>query len=278
MNEIKLVYIVGYGRVGSTLFGNFLAATGGCVNVGEMYKCFFDEDMYQKSLPCGCGDDLPRCSFWSKVDFDASSEVRREVGRKVRNRHIFRNFKTYLKNFPKIKSRFKELNERLSKCCESNVVVDSSKNPAFLKFLVDLGAEPYVIHLVRRPSDVIRSWSKSKRYLKKKNIIKTIFDMAYYEYCIKVACKEIARHKKIFVKYEDFIESPESEIERVAKFIGEPLFISRLEDDSFDVPLSHSCAGNPSKLDQVGRVTLSKGKSCSRRSLSDVLLGGKYGY
>ena len=62
---IKVLYIGGYGRSGSTLLDRLLGQMQGFHSVGEMWniwqKCFIENQL------CGCGKPFQECDFWSAV-------------------------------------------------------------------------------------------------------------------------------------------------------------------------------------------------------------------
>ena len=62
---IKLVYIAGYPRSGSTLLLRLLGAAPGYFAIGELHEVWlrsFIEDQL-----CGCGRSFSECDFWEQV-------------------------------------------------------------------------------------------------------------------------------------------------------------------------------------------------------------------
>ena len=62
---IKVLFIGGAGRSGSTLLDRLLGQTPGLVSVGEVtniWKVGFTDD-----FPCGCGELFSGCPFWREV-------------------------------------------------------------------------------------------------------------------------------------------------------------------------------------------------------------------
>ena len=69
MSGLRVVYIGGYTRSGSTLLDRLLGATPGAVSVGELrhlWSMGFIEDRF-----CGCGEPFSACPFWRRVVGDA---------------------------------------------------------------------------------------------------------------------------------------------------------------------------------------------------------------
>src|SRR5271156_2358934 len=62
--KIKVVFIAGCGRSGTTLLGQLLGEFENFVNVGEAARYLFDRS---KDLPCGCGTSAADCAFWKNM-------------------------------------------------------------------------------------------------------------------------------------------------------------------------------------------------------------------
>ncbi len=61
---IKVLYIAGYGRSGSTLLGNILGQIDGFFFVSEIHNIWthIAEDRL-----CACGQTISRCPVWSEI-------------------------------------------------------------------------------------------------------------------------------------------------------------------------------------------------------------------
>jgi len=64
-NAMKVLYIGGSGRSGTTIIGNILGSARGFVHVGEL-RYIFDRGLIQNRL-CGCSAPFRRCSVWNEV-------------------------------------------------------------------------------------------------------------------------------------------------------------------------------------------------------------------
>ncbi|WP_152968815.1 hypothetical protein [Ardenticatena maritima] len=62
---IKVLYIAGSGRSGSTILGQLLGEIDGFVNLGEV-RYLFNERMQKRNLPCSCGATPEMCEFWAR--------------------------------------------------------------------------------------------------------------------------------------------------------------------------------------------------------------------
>lgn len=61
---VKIVYIGGYGRSGSSLLDSLLAHRGNAVSGGELTSLF---DWYDRGRPCTCGVAVNECPLWGAV-------------------------------------------------------------------------------------------------------------------------------------------------------------------------------------------------------------------
>src|SRR5215510_10620705 len=91
--KLKIIYVVGTGRSGSTLLGRILGEASGFVHVGELQ--FFWKRGIMGAGPCSCGLAIPNCDHWqsvlhtafpSKEEIDPS--VMHQTVLKARKRHI----------------------------------------------------------------------------------------------------------------------------------------------------------------------------------------------
>ncbi len=62
---MKVLYIVGVGRSGSTLLERMLGAVPGSVNAGELNAIF--SRVATQDQRCGCGEPFSACPFWQAV-------------------------------------------------------------------------------------------------------------------------------------------------------------------------------------------------------------------
>lgn len=81
--QTRLIYIVGGGHSGSTLFDMLLGTAPEVVNLGEVY--FFESYNYPGSDPklytvyskmCACGEQFADCPFWQAVNHKLPEHVR----------------------------------------------------------------------------------------------------------------------------------------------------------------------------------------------------------
>lgn len=62
---MKVLYIAGWGRSGTTILDNVLGAYASVFSVGELY--FLWQRGLGQNRHCGCGEPLPSCPLWREV-------------------------------------------------------------------------------------------------------------------------------------------------------------------------------------------------------------------
>ena len=65
---LKVIYISGEGRSGSTLLDRIFGTLEGVSSFNEIYELW--EHGYIDNGKCSCGQDIKECSFWAEVSKD----------------------------------------------------------------------------------------------------------------------------------------------------------------------------------------------------------------
>ncbi|MGD2217703.1 MAG: hypothetical protein PVJ64_13190, partial [Gemmatimonadales bacterium] len=65
MNELKVLFIVGKGRSGSTILDNILGQVDSFISLGEVWVWRGTRVLEEQN--CGCGKRAAECPFWSKA-------------------------------------------------------------------------------------------------------------------------------------------------------------------------------------------------------------------
>ena len=65
MNKnVKIIFIGGTGRNGSTILGKIFDTTKGIVNIGEASRFSLSKRMQNLNILCECGNSIDQCNFW----------------------------------------------------------------------------------------------------------------------------------------------------------------------------------------------------------------------
>lgn len=283
-SQPKVLYILGWGRSGSTLLANLLGGIDGFFCVGELHY-LWERGILEGRL-CGCGKTLENCEFWRHV-IPAALEQQHEYellnpadvlqwqDRAVRVRHTWR-----LLHSPTVDATgtpssddpserylrlISQVYEAVSRQSGANVIVDSSKRPSDAALLLAApNVAVYFLHLVRDPRAVAFSWQRKKDELDVKHralmsrhgaIASTLYWTSWNLLSERVRRDGRARGS-LLVRYEDFIEAPERTLRDVTHLLGENADLPIRGSRARLVP-NHSVAGNPGRFAN-GNIELRK--------------------
>lgn len=263
---MKVLYIVGSSRSGSTILANVLGATPGFFSAGEVR--FFWERVLQERH-CGCGERVDRCPIWG--------EILRQQGGTADPRNVVRWDRTTmrLKHVPRllrlspdeISPRsglasylrvLADTYERSSQITNADVIVDSSKRPsgaAALRLLPR--TESYLLHLVRDPRAVAYSRRHRKRdpdkggegAMPRSSPVNTVVHWSAMNAVSDVVRWRHGRQRTMLLRYEDFVARPLAEFRRILSFVGESQDSGPFVDErSVELGTNHGVAGNPDRF------------------------------
>ena len=262
---MKVLFIGGTGRNGSTLLGNLLGELPGSIHIGEL-RYLWDRGIL-KNWYCGCGSKFADCLFWQEV-----------VKKTGLTESQARNLALQRDSFPSRTLLFPEAHRRASvakmkkyiaalrsvyttifEITKCKIVVDSSKFPSHAYFLTQMeDFEVYIIHLVRDPRAVAYSWWKRSKTmgLKKKSeqmsrINPIISSLVWLEWNYIYQHIWGSSPRYLFLRYEDFVAKPLETVDKIVQWAN----ISNTERDRMfidenTVRLSrhHTVSGNPVRL------------------------------
>jgi hypothetical protein len=304
-DRLKVLYVTGFGRSGTTILDNILGQLDGVFAAGELHY-IWDRSLEQNRL-CACGEAFSACPVWQRVMASLGAGYEPDTARLVQLRESLnprRSIWARLRGSSLAASsevvEYAAAMERLYRgvadATDSRVVVDSSKSPA-LGHLLDLmpGIDPYVVHLVRDPRAVAFSWLKRKvydpsgdkpMYMSQHPPARSAKLWLVWNLTAEMIwARRPGRYLRL--RYEDFTDRPRETLEKVVRLILDevpPLpFVSDFE---VNLTRSHSMAGNPSRF-ETGTVAIRRDDSWrqqlppSTRRLVTLLtwpLARRYGY
>ncbi len=170
--KIKVLYIAGEGRSGSTIIGAILGEIKNFLFTGELmsiWKHFFIEDK-----TCTCGSLPSECSVWNQIVRHSFAHVDKEYAITIENyrKYWVKNRNALYDLLPGLKTRFSERKDDYLKILEhlyrsirefnnTEFIIDDSKRPAYGKLLEQIDSiDLYILHLVRDPRAVAFSWQR----------------------------------------------------------------------------------------------------------------------
>ncbi|RLB38678.1 MAG: hypothetical protein DRH12_12535 [Deltaproteobacteria bacterium] len=236
-SKIPVIYILGYGRSGSTLLDGLLGSIRGCVSCGEIIGLW--RDVNQANSLCSCGQKLENCQFWGQI---VKSVLAKNGGRLpaskaedilslISMKRIVPIFfsRTRSQGFSKAINRFKATTAKLyyhiRDLSGARVIIDSSKHPAYAKLLCEVESlDVRIIHLVRDSravvySNIRRRLVPNMGYTAVQNPFRTIAGWSIHNLLANIQQRE---NKGYFqrIRYEDLSRSPRPMLVKVMKDAG----------------------------------------------------------
>lgn len=226
--KIKVLYIVGTARSGSTLLGNILSDERDFINVGEL-KYIWDRGIID-NWQCTCQYNFNDCLFWKKIINSLSIKNcdLTKILNEFSERGIIKNKRFRIRNLvfnssKKIKQDISnnvnylnilnDLYSGIKKQSNSSYILDTSKDAIFSEFLSQIkNIEIYIIHIVREPKSVVYSQvfrrkkqviDKNRSFLMGTSFWKSIESWYFQNYLIEKLHADKENYFRI--KYEDIV-------------------------------------------------------------------------
>jgi hypothetical protein len=272
--RIKVLYIAGFGRSGSTILSNALGQVPGFFSAGEL-NFIWKHNVVENRL-CGCGRPFHECPVWTEVMHGAfggmegvdAREMTRLQAEGTRTRHIPRMLTrrgedATRERLSELLAAYGKLYGAIASVTGSRVIVDSSKEPAH-GYAMSLIPEVdlYVLHLIRDPRAAAYSWQKKKRQPDSETREfmhrKTPAQSAVLWDAWNAAAEALWRHtpeRYLRLRYEDFVTQPRASFERILKLLGENAEPPLASEREVRLGVSHTVSGNPNRFD-TGAVEL----------------------
>jgi len=239
-NKIKVLFITGSGRCGSTILHDILGQIDGFSAIGEL-RYIWERGFIRNRL-CGCQLPFQECELWRAVVNEAFDSINNVDAQKMfRLTHNFRLYHLFLALFPysriKLTSRFKEYLdnlERLYRAIQTStrcrLIIDSTKDIQYGYLLQKIPMiELYIVHLIRDPRAVAYSWSRKKlfepdiknfEYMDQKNSIRSSLQWNARNIIAEIYLRKKAL-RYMMLRYEDFIKKPQESVKRILSMVGE---------------------------------------------------------
>jgi hypothetical protein len=274
---VRVLFIGGLGRSGSTLLDRALGQLDGVWSVGELVHVW-QRGLEENNL-CGCGRRFRECAFWrlvGEVAFGGWDTL--DVGEVLAlKRAVDRNRYVPLMVLPALwppyrarLRRYLELLERLygavRQVAGTTLLVDASKHASHAFLLRRLpGVELRLVHLVRDSRGVAFSWTKLMR---RREVVDGDALMAT-DTPLRMSARYLAYNSlfhlldrlgvaTLLLRYESLVHQPAQQLRRVLAHAGRPAADGELGfvgDGWIELGTSHALAGNPMRFER-GRVPL----------------------
>ncbi len=278
--KLKVIYVGGMTRSGSTLIDRLLGELPGVCSIGELMNTWA-RGMVRGDL-CGCGQPFRQCEFWREVlavafgEFDKADAQRVEQLRAAVDRTRFipmllapslnADFRRTLDEYISYCTRLYRAVQMVSGCA---AVADSSKNASFafcLRSSSDLDLR--VVHIVRDSRAVAHSWTRRVRWGERtapSNTWTTRPARAASRWSYQNGAFQLlaaAGMPTLRIRYEDLVAAPKETVNEVARFAGLDTGSDQLDfigtDERgwwADLGVSHTGSGNPMRF-RTGRIRI----------------------
>lgn len=302
---LRVVYIAGVGRSGSTVLDSVLGNHPQIQSVGELLR--LSSDAWIHNFYCSCGKRSDECPFWSAV---RQSWCSTNGGVTVEEYNAIQNEVESYQRWPfMVPERWKNstvfqlyteqtvlLLKAIQEVSGCSLIVDSSKavERAFaLSLIPDIDLR--IIQLVRDPRGVV--WSHRKAFAKdlQNGLPRDIHSQpawraALYWCRMNVQAdwlrRRVGAERSMVLRYEDFMLNTQPVLNKIGNFIGMDLAnVQQMINEDKKLHFDHTIAGNrvrmkgelKLKYDQEWRQKLSTWD----RRVTEILtawLMGRYGY
>jgi hypothetical protein len=266
-DRVKVLFIMGAARSGSTILANLLGEVDGFFSAGEVRYLW--EDML-RGRRCGCGRPIPECPTWTSIlaeagDGASSPSVSKAVERLQRHEVRIRRTWRFLRSasagrrLPMPIQKYIHLMQRVylstAEVTGARVVVDSTKwaaDAALLELMPSV--DPYFLQLVRDPRAVAYSWQRHKPQFdpsREPEMPRTPALRSGLDWLkCNLAADAVRRHagagRSGLLRYEDFVRDPGSMLRRIVVLTGEPASgVPVAFQGEARLNVKHTVAGNP---------------------------------
>ncbi|HMU43000.1 MAG TPA: sulfotransferase [Ignavibacteriaceae bacterium] len=218
-DKLKLLYIMGAGRSGSTIFGILL---------GNMPCNFYAGELHMWNLHSGNAnnDRIEVKAFWERVKLEMPV-VENYYGNKYYKYLEYHNSFLFCPWLTKKKliSEYHEFNRQLissiKKVANKEYVIDSSHYPFRALWLSkNKNIDTHFIYLYRHPFNVVESFSKKNIEHKSKNPVSANIYLFFVTLLSLIVYFILPKGQKTKIRYEDVVTSPELVINKFNKLLN----------------------------------------------------------
>jgi len=284
---VKLIYIAGYGRSGTTLLDIALGQQPDVFAAGEITA--LPRHVWKENEFCACRQRASKCEFWGPVvkgwEKGRGTGAMEAHGRLLaRLEWLFDPTRILARYLPHGRARsYREetaaLFDELARASGASIIIDSSKLPGRAGALMTVpGIEVFVVHMVRDGRGV--AWSMMKPYrrsvedgIQKELRSKPLWYVAARWLAVNLGVEmlrlRLPRRRSIRVRYEDFVADPEGTLSDILALAGRSYV--PLEHPADVMRPQHQIAGSRHRMQDEIRISKDIGwKSQMPRSLQTM--------
>jgi hypothetical protein len=274
---LRVLYLGGVGRSGSTLLERMLGELPGAISLGEVVH-LWDRGVRDDER-CGCGAAFSACPFWQAVGARAfggwqNVSVERHLELRARVDDVRRTPQLLLgaygrsfgRDLAEYSGAYRAIYQAARELSGASLIIDSSKVTSLAYCLRRVpGLDVRLLHLIRDSRAIAYAWTKVVRrpevvdgesYMHRFNPAHLALLWNLHNTLLQLP--RLAGEPTFTLRYENFARDPEAALRRVADFAGLPLGpddLGFLEKGSVTLSASHQVAGNPLRF-TTGRVPI----------------------
>ncbi len=237
---VKVLYLMGYPRSGSTIVTSAFGSCEGFVGVGEARYLWYPR--LEPTRVCGCRQLVSACEFWNEVHrLEAvPAPVRAVVERDglARQQRALSKLTRFVPMLYGARPAapgsdlftYAEARTRAYRCMAEagggRVVVDSSKFPYDAAIVQRMaGIDLHVVHLLRDPRGSLFSrlsgQGEKLQRLRPLIAVKEVATWLVSFGAARLIVRRLGRHRARTLRYEDFVADPEREMRGILEWMGE---------------------------------------------------------
>lgn len=257
--RVRLVYILGEYRSGSTILSVLLGADPSVCATGELRT--LPERFWTATRPCSCRELPLACPFWSKVH--ARCEGRVDLHALAAGKRRFETYQSLPRLFlarlfgsKRLEAHAQRVAEFIRAIAEvegKTVVVDSSKNPVrgFVYSRASrYGLDVCYVHTVRDGRAVAHSRvaHPGGGIFAHEEITRSAWNFALRWVVVNSLASLLCsrpRERYTVVRYEDLVADPGGVLRRLGRFLGlDPESLARPVEEGSPLPIPHLIAAS----------------------------------
>lgn len=270
-SKIKVLFIAGFERSGSTIINRVLGQIHGFIAWGELRDIW--EHGKIENRTCTCGASFNNCKAWSQIldeEFENTLgitahqmlQLKKETREAVLLKSLSPFGKFVVSNAPiKYLQGLENLYRAIQTTTNSRVIVDSTKASWYGYILGQLPSiDLHTLHIVRDPRGVCYSLQKRKARGEPEcqwynplhaSLTWNIKNLGI-ERLLNLGSKRYLR-----MRYEDFMMFPEASVKSMLNLVDEPQAkLPFVNPSTVQMGLDHIITGSPSSRSDTGEVQL----------------------
>jgi hypothetical protein len=265
--KLRVLYLGGIGRSGSTLLERMVGELPGVCSLGEVAHLW--DRALRDDERCGCGEPFSACPFWQEVgarafggwhnvSVDRHFALRERVDDVRRTPRLLLGApgRSFRRDVEEYTDYFRAVYRAAQEVSGAGLIVDSSKyTPLYFCLRRRDDLDLRLLHLIRDSRAVAYSWTKVVRRPEATTRDEYMYRIApgrmaliWSVHNTLLALPRFAGSTARTLRYEDFARDPKEALREVAAFADLELparALDFLSTDSVRLSASHQVAGNP---------------------------------